>query len=49
MRRGERFETHYSDLSQTGSLPKQFAPFDAVVSSLCLHNLRAFTHQPGLS
>jgi tRNA (cmo5U34)-methyltransferase len=40
---GERFKTHYSDLSQTGWLPKQFAPFDAVVSSICLHNLRDFT------
>ena len=39
---GERFKTHYSDLFQTGWLPKQFGPFDAVVSSACLHNLRDF-------
>lgn len=41
-RYGERFKTHYSDLFQTGWLPKQFGPFDAAVSSSCLHNLRDF-------
>ena len=39
---GERFKTHYSDLFQAGWLPKQFGPFDAAVSSSCLHNLRDF-------
>ena len=39
---GERFKTHYSDLFRTGWLPKQFGPFDAAVSSSCLHNLRDF-------
>jgi tRNA (cmo5U34)-methyltransferase len=42
-RYGERFQTHYSDLFQAGWLPKQFGPFDAVVSSACLHNLRDFS------
>jgi tRNA (cmo5U34)-methyltransferase len=39
----ERFKTHYSDLFQKDWLPKQFGPFDAAVSSSCLHNLRDFT------
>ena len=41
-RYGERFRTHYSDLFETNWLPKQFGPFDAAVSSSCLHNLRDF-------
>ena len=41
-RYGERFQTHYSDLFETNWLPKQFGPFDAAVSSSCLHNLRDF-------
>jgi tRNA (cmo5U34)-methyltransferase len=41
-RYGGRFKTHCSDLFQTGWLPKQFGPFDATVSSICLHNLRDF-------
>ena len=40
---GERFKTHLSDLFETNWRPEQFAPFDAVVSSSCLHNLRDFT------
>jgi tRNA (cmo5U34)-methyltransferase len=40
---GERFKTHPSDLFTTGWLPKQFGPFDAAVSSSCLHNLRDLT------
>jgi tRNA (cmo5U34)-methyltransferase len=39
---GERFITHQSDLFDTNWLPKPFAPFDAAVSSSCLHNLRDF-------
>ena len=42
-RYGERFKTHQSDLFETNWLPKQFGPFDAVVSSSCVHNLRDFT------
>src|SRR5258705_13871372 len=38
----ERFTTHCSDLFQKDWLPTQFAPFDAAVSSSCLHNLRDF-------
>jgi tRNA (cmo5U34)-methyltransferase len=39
---GERFKTHESDLFDTNWLPKLLAPFDAAVSSSCLHNLRDF-------
>ena len=39
---GERFKTHQSDLFDTNWLPKHFGPFDAAVSSSCLHNLRDF-------
>jgi tRNA (cmo5U34)-methyltransferase len=39
---GERFKTHESDLFDTNWLPKPFGPFDAAVSSSCLHNLRDF-------
>jgi tRNA (cmo5U34)-methyltransferase len=39
---GERFKTHHSDLFDPNWLPKSFAPFDAAVSSSCLHNLRDF-------
>src|SRR5262249_21015800 len=37
-----RFKPYHSDLFETGWLPEQFGPFDAVVSSSCLHNLRNF-------
>jgi len=40
---GERFRTHQTDLFEANWLPKQFGPFDAAVSSSCLHNLRDFT------
>jgi len=40
---GERFTTHQSDLFETNWLPKPLGPFDAAVSSSCLHNLRDFT------
>ena len=39
---GERFTTHFSDLFATNWLPAAAGPFDAVVSSICLHNLRDF-------
>ncbi len=39
---GERFKPHQSDLFDANWLPKMFAPFDAAVSSSCLHNLRDF-------
>jgi tRNA (cmo5U34)-methyltransferase len=39
---GDRFKTHQSDLFVRDWLPKQFGPFDAAVSSSCLHNLRDF-------
>src|SRR5262250_3176835 len=39
---GERFKTHLSDLFTTNWLPKEIGPFDAAVSSICLHNLRDF-------
>src|SRR5262245_7820388 len=39
---GERFKTHLSDLFVTNWLPTAFGPFDAAVSSICLHNLRDF-------
>src|SRR3989442_10752124 len=41
-RYADRFMTHCSDLFQKDWLPTQFAPFDAAVSSSCLHNLRDF-------
>jgi SAM-dependent methyltransferase len=41
-RYGERFKTCQSDLFHTNWLPKQFGPFDAAVTSSCLHNLRDF-------
>ena len=40
---GRRYAGPSSDLYQPNWLPKQFAPFDAAVSSICLHNLRDFT------
>jgi tRNA (cmo5U34)-methyltransferase len=39
---GERFRPHQSDLFDANWLPKPFGPFDAAVSSSCLHNLRDF-------
>jgi tRNA (cmo5U34)-methyltransferase len=39
---GPRFQTHLADLFDATWLPQQFGPFDAVVSSSCLHNLRDF-------
>ena len=39
---GQRFKTHQADLFEPNWLPKQFGPFDAAVSSSCLHNLRDF-------
>jgi tRNA (cmo5U34)-methyltransferase len=39
---GGRFKTHQSDLFDANWLPKPFSPFDAAVSSSCLHNLRDF-------
>ena len=39
---GERVKLHRSDLFEVSWLPQQFGPFDAVVSSSCLHNLRDF-------
>jgi tRNA (cmo5U34)-methyltransferase len=39
---GERFTPHQSDLFDPNWLPKPFGPFDAAVSSSCLHNLRDF-------
>lgn len=38
----ERFKTHQSDLFEASWLPREFGPFDAAVSSSCLHNLRDF-------
>jgi tRNA (cmo5U34)-methyltransferase len=38
-----RFKTHQSDLFEANWLPRPFGPFDAAVSSSCLHNLRDFT------
>jgi SAM-dependent methyltransferase len=40
---GERFTAHRSDLFAPDWLPARFGPFDAAVSSSCLHNLRDFT------
>ena len=39
---GDRFRTYQSDLFQANWLPEQFGPFDAAVTSSCLHNLRDF-------
>src|SRR5262245_18722291 len=39
---GERFKPHQSDLFAANWLPKPLGPFDAAVSSSCLHNLRNF-------
>jgi tRNA (cmo5U34)-methyltransferase len=39
---GGRITTHQSDLFETNWLPQAFGPFDAAVSSSCLHNLRDF-------
>src|SRR5919109_514089 len=39
---GGRFKPHQSDLFDPHWLPKPFGPFDAAVSSSCLHNLRNF-------
>jgi tRNA (cmo5U34)-methyltransferase len=41
-RYGERFKPHQSDLFETSWLPEELGPFDAAVSSICLHNLRDF-------
>ena len=39
---GARLSFHQSDLFDQDWLPQQLGPFDAVVSALCLHNLRDF-------
>jgi tRNA (cmo5U34)-methyltransferase len=39
---GGRFTPYQSDLFDPNWLPKPFGPFDAAVSSSCLHNLRDF-------
>jgi SAM-dependent methyltransferase len=39
---GARFTTIQSDLFDPSWAPTQYGPFDAVVSALCLHNLRDF-------
>ena len=39
---GTRFQPHQSDLFDKDWLPQQFGPFNAAVSSSCLHNLRDF-------
>jgi len=39
---GDRFKTHSSDLFAPDWLPTELGPFDAAVSSICLHNLRDF-------
>ena len=39
---GARFITAQSDLFDANWVPHQSGPFDAVVSALCLHNLRDF-------
>lgn len=39
---GDRLTLHQSDLFETNWLPEALGPFDAVVSSSCLHNLRDF-------
>jgi tRNA (cmo5U34)-methyltransferase len=40
---GARFKAHHSDLFDAHWLPTALGPFDAAVSSSCLHNLRDFT------
>ena len=40
---GERFKPLESDLFTTDWLPIRVGPFEAAVSSICLHNLRDFT------
>src|SRR6266852_5307743 len=42
-RYAERFAPLESDLFAKDWLPPPFGPFDAAVSSICLHNLRDFT------
>jgi SAM-dependent methyltransferase len=42
-RYGGRFTPYHSDLFARDWLPSRFGPFDACVSSICLHNLRDFT------
>lgn len=39
---GARFRAHHSDLFAKDWLPAEPGAFDAVVSSICLHNLRSF-------
>jgi tRNA (cmo5U34)-methyltransferase len=39
---GARFQTHVSDLFDARWWPADVGPFDAAVSSSCLHNLRDF-------
>ena len=39
---GERLTLHRSDLFEASWLPERCGPFDAAVSSSCLHNLRDF-------
>ena len=39
---GDRFRAHHSDLFARDWLPAELGSFDAVVSSICLHNLRSF-------
>ena len=39
---GDRITLHQSDLFEANWLPGELGPFDAVVSSSCLHNLRDF-------
>jgi tRNA (cmo5U34)-methyltransferase len=39
---GDRITLHQSDLFEANWLPAELGPFDAVVSSSCLHNLRDF-------
>lgn len=39
---GARITLHQSELFEANWLPEQLGPFDAVVSSSCLHNLRDF-------
>jgi SAM-dependent methyltransferase len=41
-RYGERFKTHSTDLFAKDWLLAEHGPFDAAVSSICLHNLRDF-------
>jgi tRNA (cmo5U34)-methyltransferase len=39
---GDRFRAHHSDLFARDWLPAELGSFEAVVSSICLHNLRSF-------